>query len=362
MAAEKVKTAPPVCKISDLKIVAIGGGSGLSVLLRGFKQVTREIVAVVAMSDDGGGSGVLREDLGMLPPGDIRSCIVALANQESVLLDLLNYRFKEGNLRGQNLGNLMIAALSDISNSFEEAVRIVHEIFAVTGRVLPVTLEDVRLKALLTNGEVVEGESRIPIQTAAAGVRIEKLSIVPELPKALDEVLVSLEEADVIVMGPGSLYTSILPNLLVDGVAEAIRRSKAPKVFVVNLMSQRGETDGYTIRDYYLALERHVGEGLVSHVLINNEEIEGSITARYEAECALPVLLRDEDRQFFEVRGIELILDDFVEVVKGYVRHDALKVAQRLETLVDIKIYHHPREEKAQKKESKKESKKGKLA
>lgn len=331
----------PLMQHSDLKIVAIGGGSGLSVLLRGLKQVTREIVAVVAMSDDGGGSGFLREDLGMLPPGDIRSCIVALANQEPVLLDLLNYRFKEGNLRGQNLGNLMIAALSDISNSFEEAVRLIHEIFAVTGRVLPVTLEDVRLKAVLSDGSVVEGESKIPVRSAAQGLRIEKISIVPERPKALEEVLTSLEEADVIVMGPGSLYTSILPNLLVDGVAEAIRRSRAPKVFVANLMSQRGETDGYDLGDYYRALEAHAGPGLVSHVLFNNARIDESIVARYQAENTAPVRMTARDRAYFEAQGIELLLGDYAEVVKGYIRHDALKVARRLESLVEIKIYHH---------------------
>lgn len=339
--ASEIKKLEPMVPRSDLKIVAIGGGSGLSILLRGLKQVTRDVVAVVAMSDDGGGSGVLREDLGMLPPGDIRSCIVALANQEPVLLDLLNYRFKEGNLSGQNLGNLMIAALSDISNSFEEAIRLIHEIFAVTGRVLPVTLEDVRLKALLTDGSVVEGESKIPIQSAAAGLRIERISMVPDKPKALEEVLTSIAEADVIVMGPGSLYTSILPNLLVDGVAEAIRKSGAPKVFVVNLMSQRGETDGYGLSDYYKALEAHTGPGLVTHVLFNNAIIDESIVARYEAERASPVRMTAADRAYFQERGIEILLDDFVEVVKGYIRHDALKVAQRLEALVDIKIYHH---------------------
>ena len=339
--ASEIKKFEPMVPRSDLKIVAIGGGSGLSILLRGLKQVTRDVVAVVAMSDDGGGSGVLREDLGMLPPGDIRSCIVALANQEPVLLDLLNYRFKDGNLSGQNLGNLMIAALSDISNSFEEAIRLIHEIFAVTGRVLPVTLEDVRLKAVLSDGTVVEGESKIPIQSAAAGLRIERVSMVPEKPKALDEVLTSIAEADVIVMGPGSLYTSILPNLLVDGVAEAIKSSHAPKVFVVNLMSQRGETDGYGLSDYYKALEAHTGPGLVTHVLFNNAIIDESIVARYEAERASPVRMTAADRAYFQERGIEILLDDFVEVVKGYIRHDALKVAQRLEALVDIKIYHH---------------------
>ena len=336
-----IKDSEPVVSQTDLKILAIGGGSGLSVLLRGLKQVTRDVVAVVAMSDDGGGSGVLREDLGMLPPGDIRSCIVALANQEPVLLELLNYRFSEGNLRGQNLGNLMIAALSDISNSFEEAIRLIHEIFAVTGRVLPVTLEDVRLKAFLSDGAVVEGESRIPLESAAAGLRIERVCMVPEKPKALDEVLTSIEEADVIVLGPGSLYTSILPNLLVAGVADAIRSSSAPKVFVVNLMSQRGETDGYSLADYHRALEAHAGPGLVTHVLFNNAVIDEAIVSRYKAEQAAPVQMTSADGQYFKEKGITLLLDDYVEVVKGYIRHDALKVALRLEALVDIKIYRH---------------------
>lgn len=328
---------------TELKIVAIGGGTGLSVLLRGLKQVTKDIVAVVAMSDDGGGSGILREDLGMLPPGDIRSCIVALANQEHILLDLLNYRFKEGNLKGQNLGNLMIAALSDISSSFEEAIRLIHKIFAVTGRVLPVTIEDVHLMASLSDGSTVMGESRIPIESAASGLRIERIALVPEKPRALDEVITSLEQADIIVMGPGSLYTSILPNLMVDGVTEAIRRSKAPKVFIVNLMSQRGETDGYGLSDYLLALESHAGRGIVSHVIFNSARIDEAIVARYQAGKATPVKLTMMDRELLASRGIELILDDFVEVSRGYIRHDALKVAQRLEALVDIKIYEKAR-------------------
>lgn len=323
----------------NLNIVAIGGGSGLSVLLRGLKCVTKNITAVVTVADDGGGSGVLREDLGMLPPGDIRNCILALANREPILTDLMNYRFTEGMLKGQNFGNLLLAAMVGISENFEEAIKKSNDIFAVTGQVLPVTTQDVTLRAKLKNGDWVDGESKIPNAVTEANTRIEEVFLVPHKPKATEEVIAAIENADIIMMGPGSLYTSILPNLLVEDVSEAIMRSSAIKIYVTNLMSQPGETDKYALKDYYQSLIKHSYTGIVSHILVNHEPIEPSILKRYKRENAVPVTITDEDRAYFSSENVTLIEGDFIETVKGYVRHDALKVAQHVVAMVDAKVY-----------------------
>lgn len=329
---------------SNVNVVAIGGGSGLSVLLRGLKQVTKNVTAIVTVADDGGGSGVLREDLGMLPPGDIRNCILALANREPILMDLMNYRFTEGMLKGQNFGNLMLAAMVGISENFEEAVKKINDIFAVTGQVLPVTTEDVILRAVLENGDAIEGESKIPKAVMASGSRIESISLVPKSPRPTAEVISAIEQADLILMGPGSLYTSILPNLLVDGVSEAIQESSAVKVYLANLMSQPGETDGYSLRDYHEALIKHSYHGVVSHILVNHEPIDAAILKRYKKEHAEPVQILPEDRTYFEKAGVRLIEGDFIETVKGYIRHDALKVSEMAVSLIDAKVYKKTRQ------------------
>ena len=323
----------------DLNVVAIGGGSGLSVLLRGLKLVTKNVTAIVTVADDGGGSGVLREDLGMLPPGDIRNCILALANREPILMDLMNYRFTEGMLKGQNFGNLMLAAMVGISENFEEAVKKINDIFAVTGQVLPVTVEDVTLRAKLSNGLWVDGESNIPKAVIEKHCRIEEVFLVPKKPKPTLEVIEAIENADVILMGPGSLYTSILPNLLVEGVSEAIMRSSAIKIYLANLMSQPGETDEYALRDYHKALVKHSYTGIVSHIMVNQEVIGANILKRYQKEHAEPVVITPEDRAYFKKEKVSLIEGDFMETVKGYVRHDALKVSQRAISLVDARVY-----------------------
>ena len=326
----------------DLNVVAIGGGSGLSVLLRGLKLVTKNVTAIVTVADDGGGSGVLREDLGMLPPGDIRNCILALANREPILMDLMNYRFTEGMLKGQNFGNLMLAAMVGISDNFEEAVKKINDIFAVTGQVLPVTTEDVTLRAKLSNGHWVDGESRIPKAVIEQASRIEHVTLVPKKPKPTAEVITAIENADVILMGPGSLYTSILPNLLVEGVSEAIQRSSAIKVYLANLMSQPGETDGYSLREYHQSLVKHSYPGIVSHIMVNHEVIEPKILKRYLKEQAEPVLITEEDRAYFKEARVSIIEGDFIETVKGYVRHDAYKVSKAAVDLVDARVYRKP--------------------
>ena len=204
------------------KIVVVGGGTGLSTMLRGLKKHSHNITAIVTVADDGGGSGDLRNDLGMLPPGDVRNCILALANTEPVMDDLLNYRFKDGRLKGQSFGNLFLAAMNGISINFEDAVQKMSSVLAVRGQVLPVTLDYMELEAILENGNIIKGESNIPDAVIKQKSKIKELRIIPEEADALGDALIAIEEADAIILGPGSLYTSILPNLLVKDITKAI--------------------------------------------------------------------------------------------------------------------------------------------
>lgn len=222
------------------RVAVIGGGHGLSTMLRGLKQYTENISAIVTVADDGGGSGMLRQDLGMPPPGDIRNCMEALANTEPLMSQLMQYRFSEGSLAGQSFGNLFLAALNGISPSFDAAVSRMSEVLAITGRVLPVTTADVQLEAELENGASVVGESKIFYCKKQENCRIKQVRLIPEHPNALPQALTALRQADMIVLGPGSLYTSIIPNLLVDGIVGAVQESTALKVYVANVMTQEG--------------------------------------------------------------------------------------------------------------------------
>src|SRR5205823_2281090 len=246
------------------RIVAIGGGTGMSTLLRGLKEYTANLAAVVTVADDGGSSGRLREEYRILPPGDFRQCLVALADAEPLVKQLFNYRFKEGSLNGHSFGNLFIMAMAEITGNFEHAVRESGRVLAVRGAIIPSTLHDVTLVASV-NGSTVEGESRIPQQNAP----ISKVYLKPDGATLNPEATLAIMNAELIVVGPGSLYTSILPNLLVPGMAQAIRESPALKVFVCNVASQHGETDGYNVSDYLRVLHDHVGENLFDFVLVN---------------------------------------------------------------------------------------------
>lgn len=251
-------------------MVAIGGGSGLSSLLRGIKEVSSNITAIVTVADDGGGSGVLRQDLGILPPGDVRNCVIALSRAEPQMEELLQYRFTEGSLKGQSMGNLLLAAMADINGGMVEAVARLGEILAVAGRVLPVSTEDIRLKALLRDGSVVVGESNIGSVQFHSDSNIKKVWLEPADCRPIPEVLEAISHADVIIIGPGSLYTSIIPNLLVPGVAQALREASAPKIYVMNLMTQPGETQGYDAAMHYHALCEHTGDDIVDYLLVND--------------------------------------------------------------------------------------------
>ncbi len=321
-----------------VNIVAIGGGTGLSILLRGLKEVSSNITAVVTVADDGGGSGVLREDLGMLPPGDVRNCILALANKEPILQDLFHYRFEEGRLKGQNFGNLMIAAMVGISESFEEAIKKISDIFAITGEVFPMSEEDIVLYAQLSDGTTVVGESNIPHEVVKRGTPIEKIWIEPKDAKTYEVVVERIKEADMIVLGPGSLYTSIIPNLLVQEVIQAINGSDAPVFYVANIMTQPGETDGYSAIDHLEALYRFTELNHVDYLVANTGTIDSETVARYKRESAELVKFSTDERTFLESKGVEIIAEDFIEVKKGYIRHNASKISKKMIQYVE-KIY-----------------------
>lgn len=313
------------------KIVVIGGGTGLSTMLRGLKLYTNNITAIVTVGDDGGGSGKLRADLGMLPPGDIRNCILALADTEPIMEDLLQYRFTEGTLKGQSFGNLFLDAMDGISDNFEAAVQKMSSVLAVTGKVLPVTLDDMKLIAELENGNIVEGESIIPDEVIKQKSKIKNLKIEPEKAKPLLDALMAISEADAIVMGPGSLYTSIIPNLLVEDIAECINKSDAIKIYISNVMTQPGETDDFTVSDHIKTLMKYSGKNSVEYVIANNGTIPKDIEERYLSEGSKLVEL---DYDNIKDLGVKVVETDLVKITKGYVKHDSEYLAQVLMTTV----------------------------
>ena len=313
------------------KIVVIGGGTGLSTMLRGLKLYTNNITAIVTVGDDGGGSGKLRADLGMLPPGDIRNCILALADTEPIMEDLLQYRFTEGTLKGQSFGNLFLAAMDGISDNFEAAVQKMSSVLAVTGKVLPVTLDDMKLIAELENGNIVEGEPIIPDEVIKQKSKIKNLKIEPEKAKPLLDALMAISEADAIVMGPGSLYTSIIPNLLVEDIAECINKSDAIKIYISNVMTQPGETDDFTVSDHIKTLMKYSGKNSVEYVIANNGTIPKDIEERYLSEGSKLVEL---DYDNIKDLGVKVVETDLVKITKGYVKHDSEYLAQVLMTTV----------------------------
>lgn len=310
---------------NEAKVVVIGGGTGLSTMLRGLKQYTSHITAIVTVGDDGGGSGKLREDLGMLPPGDIRNCILALADTEPLMEDLLQYRFTEGSLKGQCFGNLFLAAMAGISENFEDAVQKMSSVLAVKGKVLPVTLDDMKLVAELENGEIIEGESKIPSEVIVRNTRIKKIAIKPIDAKPLEEAIKAINNADVIIMGPGSLYTSIIPNLLVKGIPEAICKSPAKKVYISNVMTQPGETDGFKVSNHLKVLMDYGVAENIDYVIANNGIIPPGIKEKYAKENAELVVLDYENISNLNVNVIEA---DLIKITKRYVKHNAEKLAE----------------------------------
>lgn len=317
------------------KVVILGGGTGLSILLRGLKKFTSNITAIVTVADDGGGSGILREDLGMLPPGDIRSCLLALANVEPTLEKLLKYRFKDGNLKGQSFGNLFIAAMNGIYGNFEAAVKEMNNVLAVTGQVLPMTNVDVKLFARLENGMLLEGESIIPVMSKKYGSKIDYVYMKPKDCNPVDESITAIDEADIIVLGPGSLYTSIIPNLLVKNIPKYISNSKALKIYIPNIMTQPGETEGYNVLDHVNEIIKHTNDIMIDYVVVNTEKIPDEISEKYKKDGAYPVYVSDKEEKALKGLNIKIIKEDLLEVKKNYIRHDAIKVSKSIISLLN---------------------------
>jgi uncharacterized cofD-like protein len=305
------------------KIVVLGGGTGLSTLLRGLKKISTNLTAVVTVFDDGGSSGRLRREQGILPPGDIRNCLVALAEAEPLLTRLFEHRFKGGDLDGHSFGNLFIASMSQVAGDLETAVKECSKVLAIRGRVLPTTLHDVTLCAEFTDGTVVEGESAI----TGAGRTIRRVYLKPSRVPALQDVLEAIGEADLVVLGPGSLYTSVVPNLLVEGVVSAIRQARGLRVYVCNVMTQHGETRGFRASDHVRVLLEQGGAGLFEYVLVNTRRPRNqALLARYKQQGAEPV---DPDADAVRALGMRTVAEDLISE-EELVRHDPRKIATAL--------------------------------
>ena len=309
------------------KIVAIGGGTGLSTLLRGLKTYSANITAIVTVADDGGSSGRLRREIGVLPPGDIRNCLAALADEEKLLTELFQYRFRAGDgLVGHSFGNLFLTAMSDITGDLERAIAASSKVLAVRGRVLPATLCDVRLWAQLADGRRIEGESHI---TEAMGT-IVKIGCLPENPPALPKALQAIREADYIIIGPGSLYTSVIPNLLVPEIADAIAKRDVPRIYVCNIMTQPGETQGYSVSDHIRAIDDACGgKQLFNAVIVQRKVPSAKALIRYAQENSHPVFL---DREAVGQLGRRIVMANIMDEDRNtaLVRHNSQRLARIL--------------------------------
>ncbi|HEY9909748.1 MAG TPA: gluconeogenesis factor YvcK family protein [Thermosynechococcaceae cyanobacterium] len=308
------------------KIVVVGGGTGLSTLLRGLKTYSANITAIVTVADDGGSSGRLRREIGVLPPGDIRNCLAALADEEKLLTELFQYRFKAGDgLVGHSFGNLFLTAMSEVTGDLEQAIAASSQVLAVRGQVLPATLSDVRLWAELADGRRIEGESNI----TEAGGTIVRVGCTPARPPALPKAVQAIREADYIIMGPGSLYTSIIPNLLVPEIAEAIAAREVPRIYVCNVMTQWGETQGYSVGDHIHALDRACGKPLFDAVLVQKKPPSNRAVRRYADENSNFVPLdRDRVAQLGRRIVVAAVMDEDEQT--GLVRHNPQALARVL--------------------------------
>lgn len=307
------------------KIVAVGGGTGLSMLLRGIKHITNNVTAVVTVGDDGGSSGRLREEMGMLPPGDIRNCIAALADDEDLITKLFQYRFKSGEgLEGHSFGNLFLTALCAITGDMVRAVKESSNVLSIRGRVLPSTLDDMKLVAEMEDGRIIHGESNIP----EAHGRVKRLYTDPADCKALSDVISAIKDAELIILGPGSLYTSVIPNLIIKEIAEEIAKSSAKKIYVCNIMTQPGETDGYAVSDHLKALIQHAGSDKIIDAVLVNDYLPNNLAQKYQQSGSYPVKV---DVDNIRKLGIRLFSKKLIEDSKeGLVRHSSNRVARAI--------------------------------
>ncbi len=307
------------------KIVAVGGGTGLSMLLRGIKNITNNVTAVVTVGDDGGSSGRLREEMGVLPPGDIRNCIAALADDEDLVTKLFQYRFRNGEgLEGHSFGNLFLTALCSITGDMVRAVKESSNVLSIRGRVLPSTLDDMKLVAEMEDGRIIHGESNIP----EAHGKIKRLFTDPQNCHALADVISAIREAELIILGPGSLYTSVIPNLLIQEISHEIAKSNAKKIYVCNIMTQPGETDGYSVCDHVNAIMKHAGSKKVIDAVLVNDFMPSNLAKKYEMAGSYPVKL---DLDNLKKLGVKLVTRKLIEDSKeGLVRHSSNRVARAI--------------------------------
>lgn len=316
------------------KVVVIGGGTGNFVVLKGLKKYPLDLSAIVSMADDGGSTGILRDELGVLPPGDVRQCLVALSNSSRLMRSLMNYRFENGGLGGHSFGNLLLSALEKVTGSFEKAVEEAGKILYIKGKVIPVTTNQVRLKMVLNNRRVLEGEREIYLsQEIDQGYKTIYLEPFPKVnPRVIEEI----QNADLIVIGPGGLHTSLIPNLLVDGVSDAISKSDARKVYVVNLMNRRGQTTGYRTSHYVQELVRFMGKDIFDHILINVQKPAKELIAVYSEEGELVENDLEDHRVIYADLLGSLAEQSRKDLIKrNLIRHDSKKLAQELMKIVD---------------------------
>lgn len=311
-----------------VRIVTIGGGTGLSALLNGLKEYSSNITAIVTVADDGGSSGRLRQQFDMLPPGDIRNCLVALADASTLMRDLFQFRFDEGSeLKGHNFGNLFITVMTRLTGDFEKAIKETSKVLALRGQVIPSTLNNVVLVAEHKDGSITTGENRIP----KAHLPIKRVYLKPEDSQATPEALKAIEEAQIIILGPGSLYTSIIPNLLIKDITAAIVASSAVKVYVCNAMTQPGETDGFKASNHVKVLTEHSHPRAVDYCILNTGDIPSSVLKRYAQENSYPVV---NDSKNIENMGYRVIENDIV-ITDGVIRHDPFRLAKVILGIID---------------------------
>lgn len=309
------------------KIVVIGGGTGMPVLLRGLKDMPIELTVLVTVADDGGSSGRLRKEMSMPAPGDIRNVIASLSDVEPTLIKLFQHRFSSNNgLAGHSMGNLLLAAMTSIKGDFHNGIKEISRIFNVKGNIYPISNDNLLLHAEMVDGTIVSGESNIPLENK----RIKRVFLSPEPLKPLPKSIDSIMEADLVVIAPGSLYTSILPNLIIPSVEKAIQETKAKVVYVCNVMTQAGETTGYTASDHVQAIIDHIGEGTIDAVVVNNEPIQKKIKDVYAEENAAPVIY---DTKRLLQMGLQVIEGDIIDHSKVTLRHDTYKVSRLLYSL-----------------------------
>lgn len=309
--------------MKQLKIVLIGGGTGLSVLARGLREYPIDITAIVTVADDGGSTGKIRSEMDIPAPGDIRNVIAALSDAEPVIEELFQYRFKENQIEGHSLGNLLLAALTNIKNDFGHAVKELSKILNIKGKVIPSTNTNVMLNAVLEDGEIVRGESQIPKKNK----RIECVFLEPENVEPMEEAIDALEDADLIVLGPGSLYTSVISNLCVKGMSDAILRSNAPKLYISNVMTQPGETSDYDVMDHIQAIHNHAGSDFIDYVICSNDKYDDNVLKRYKERNAKPVVM---DEHKITDHNIKIITSsNLVEILDDHlVRHNTKVLAK----------------------------------